>query len=90
MKYGIKIMCALVVLLSSWSLWAAPIDINTADAAAIAQAMVGIGDKKAADIVAYRKANGPFKSIEELANVKGVGQKMIENNRENIFVAAQQ
>ena len=39
---------------------------------------------KAAAIVAYRKTNGPFRSIDELANVKGIGTKTVEKNRTNL------
>ena len=39
---------------------------------------------KAAAIVAYRETNGPFRSIDELANVKGIGTKTVEKNRTNL------
>ena len=62
------------------------VNINTADAAAIESALVNIGMSKAEAIVAYRKANGAFKSADELVNVKGVGLKTIERNRDRIVV----
>ncbi|MCB1623168.1 MAG: helix-hairpin-helix domain-containing protein [Pseudomonadales bacterium] len=65
---------------------AEPVNLNTADAAALDQALVGIGAEKAKAIVAYRQQHGPFKSIDELALVKGVGPKMIERNRANMRV----
>lgn len=81
----LKALC--LSLLISASAWAADkVNINTADAAAIDAAMVNIGPSKAEAIVAYRKANGPFKSIEELAMVKGIGLKTIERNRDRIEV----
>ena len=61
--------------------FAGSVDINTADAETIAAAMNGIGLKKAEAIIAYRTQMGPFKSVEDLANVKGIGEKMIEKNR---------
>lgn len=62
------------------------VNINTADAATIERVMVNIGMSKAEAIVAYRKANGAFKSADELANVKGVGLKTVERNRDRIVV----
>ena len=64
------------------------VNINTADAEAIERVLVNIGASKAEAIVAYRKANGAFKSADELANVKGVGLKTIERNRDRIVVGA--
>ncbi len=61
-----------------------PVDINTADASAIATSLNGIGDAKARAIVDYREKNGPFKSADELVNVKGVGLKTVDKNRELI------
>ncbi|GGK11644.1 ComEA family DNA-binding protein [Luteimonas terricola] len=62
------------------------VNINTADAEAIERALVNIGLSKAEAIVAYRKANGAFKSADELVNVKGVGLKTVERNRDRIVV----
>ena len=62
------------------------VNINTADAATIERVMVNIGMSKAEAIVAHRKAHGAFKSVDELANVKGVGLKTVERNRDRIVV----
>lgn len=64
------------------------VNINTADAAAIERTLVNIGMSKAEAIVAYRQANGAFKSADELVNVKGVGLKTVERNRDRIVVGA--
>ncbi|RRN80434.1 MULTISPECIES: ComEA family DNA-binding protein [Pseudoxanthomonas] len=64
------------------------VDINTASAAQLEAVLVGIGPSKAEAIVAHRKANGPFKSVDELALVKGIGLKTIERNRDLITVGA--
>jgi comEA protein len=52
----------------------APVNINTATAAQI-QTLPGIGAKAAERIIEYRQKNGGFKKIEELMNVKGIGEK---------------
>lgn len=64
--------------------WAGPVDVNTADAKTLAKELDGIGMAKAQAIVEHRKANGPFKSAEDLARVKGIGQKTVEQNRANL------
>ncbi len=63
------------------------VDINTADAATLALALDGVGMAKAQEIVAYRELNGEFKSIEELAQVKGIGEATIAKNRDRIIIA---
>ena len=50
------------------------VNINTASAAEF-EALPGIGAKTAARIVEYRQKNGPFKKVEELMNVRGLGEK---------------
>jgi competence protein ComEA len=52
----------------------AAVNINTASVKEL-DALPGIGAKTAALIVEYRQKNGPFKKIEELMNVRGVGEK---------------
>jgi competence protein ComEA len=65
---------------------AGPVNINTADAKTIAKELKGIGLSRAQAIVAHREKNGPFKSADDLARVKGVGMKVVEQNRANIKV----
>jgi competence protein ComEA len=60
------------------------VNINTADAATIDAALLNIGRAKAEAIVAYRKAHGAFHTPEQLAQVKGIGLKTIEKNRDRI------
>lgn len=62
------------------------VNINTADAGAINQALINIGPSKAAAIVAYRKQHGAFRTPDQLAEVKGVGLKTVEKNRDRIVV----
>lgn len=62
------------------------VNINTADAATIDRVLVNVGPAKAQAIVDYRKANGAFRSAEQLAMVKGIGLKTVEKNRERIVL----
>lgn len=68
--------------------YAGPVNINTATAENLAANIKGVGKKKAEAIIAYREANGPFKSVEELAKVKGIGQKLLQKNRENLLISS--
>ena len=61
------------------------ININTADADAL-MSLPGIGEVKAAAIIAYRETYGPFTSVEALLNVKGIGQSTLEGLREHITI----
>jgi competence protein ComEA len=63
---------------------AEPVNINTADATALAKALNGIGPAKAKAIVSYRDKNGPFKSADQLGLVEGISQKLIDKNRADI------
>ncbi|MEO5566532.1 MAG: ComEA family DNA-binding protein [Luteimonas sp.] len=62
------------------------VNINTADAATIDTGLLNIGPAKAEAIVAYRKEHGAFKSPEQLAQVKGIGLKTVEKNRDRIVL----
>ncbi len=66
------------------ALAATPVNINTADAATIAEALDGVGMAKARAIVDYREAHGRFEEVADLANVKGIGQATLEHNRDAI------
>lgn len=62
----------------------AGVDINHAGAAEIAGALTGVGMSKAEAIVRYREQFGPFESVEELTEVKGIGAATLERNRARI------
>jgi competence protein ComEA len=64
----------------------AEININTANAELLADALNGVGSAKAEAIVAYRESNGKFLSIDDLALVKGIGAATVERNRSMITV----
>lgn len=63
---------------------AGPVNVNAADAKTLARELQGIGMAKAEAIISYREKNGPFKSADDLAKVKGVGKKLIEQNKSNL------
>jgi competence protein ComEA len=65
---------------------AGPVDINSADAKTLAEGLTGVGMSKAEAIVAYRAEHGPFANASELAQVNGIGDKLVERNRDNIVV----
>ena len=68
----------------------AQVDINHADARTLAEGLVGIGLVKAEAIIAYRSAHGPFKSVDELVRVHGVGAKTLDANRAAIVIVAEE
>ena len=76
----------LSAMLAGTALAAEKVDINSADAATLDRVLLNIGPAKAEAIVAHRKANGPFRSLEQLALVKGVGLKTVEKNRDRIVL----
>jgi len=95
--YPVKFLAALAALL--FALTAGPlqageethasavtatVNINTADAETLAVALQGVGLSRARDIVRYREQFGPFTTVEQLAEVKGIGAATLEKNRARI------
>jgi competence protein ComEA len=62
------------------------VDLNKADAATLQRELAGIGEAKAQQIIAYRDTNGPFASVDELLEVKGIGKALLDRNREKLEV----
>jgi competence protein ComEA len=75
-----------ITFVDSAVLAAEPVNVNTATAEEIAANLKGVGLSKAKLIVAYREANGSFLHVDELVNVKGIGIKTIDQNREMILL----
>jgi competence protein ComEA len=63
------------------------VNINSASATEIAT-LPGIGAKTAARIIEYRQKNGPFKKVEELMNVRGIGEKNFLKLKPQLAVGA--
>lgn len=65
------------------------VDINTASASELKSALkgTGVGDAKIKKIIEYREQNGGFKSVDELTEVKGIGDKTMEKLRERVTVS---
>lgn len=85
---NIKSLFALLAtaLFSIWAWAAQPVNINSADAEEIAESLKGVGMSKAEAIVNYRNENGEFTHIDELVNVKGIGIRTVDINREYIML----
>ncbi len=79
-----KIALFCLFALSLGALQAAPVNINKAEPEVIAESLTGIGEKKARAIVQWRKDHGPFKSADQLTEIKGIGPKTVEANRKDI------
>ena len=62
------------------------VNINTADAQTLAVALDGVGASRAKAIVEYRDAHGPFRSVDDLAQVKGIGERVVDANRAHLTV----
>lgn len=79
---------ALLVLAAARAI-AGPVNINTADAATLAAELTGVGAVIAAEIVRDRELNGRFANADALMRVKGVGERIVEMNRDNILTTDQ-
>jgi competence protein ComEA len=85
MKMWKSIGLALAALLPL-AVFAGPVNINTADAATLARELKGVGLARAQAIVEHRQKNGPFRSADDLTQVKGIGARVVDDNRANIRV----
>ncbi|MEY3659205.1 MAG: hypothetical protein RLZZ169_30 [Pseudomonadota bacterium] len=60
------------------------VNINEADAETLADVLVGVGASKARAIVKYREENGPFTTIDQLVDVNGIGESILNTNKEKM------
>lgn len=85
-SHAVKLLASLALL--PMLAWAGPVDLNKADAETLARELKGIGPARAEAIIAWREANGPFRSADDLVLVKGISERVLEDNRELIKVSA--
>ena len=85
MKFVRKAFPMTLGIIPLWA-FAGPVNINTADAVTISEELRGIGLSKAEAIVEYRDKHGPFRSPDDLSLVKGIGERTVEINRDDIRV----
>ena len=81
-----RLVCALGLGLAGINLAFAAVNINTATPADL-DGVKGIGPSKAQAIIDYRSKHGPFKSLDDLKNVKGFGEKSIAKLKGELSVA---
>ena len=86
MKLIHSFLLTLILALPVVGFSAETININTADKETLMAVIKGVGDKKAEAIIQYREKNGPFKSIDELSNVKGIDVGILEKNKDSLTI----
>ena len=85
MTRSLRILIALLFLLFSTGAFSSPpVNINTANAKTLASTLKGVGSVKAQAIVDYREKHGLFSSVGSLHSVKGIGETIVAENRENM------
>ncbi len=87
--FTISIMALMLIVSLSGMGFAADgqVDLNTSTAKELQQ-LPGIGKGLAKRIIDYRTANGPFKTIEDLLKVKGIGKKMFARMQDRLTVGS--
>ncbi len=86
----LKTIAITAITFFSFNAFAVPVDVNTADAQTLADSLKGIGLKKAQAIIDYREANGNFSAAMELTSVKGIGEKTVLKNQEDIALTKEE
>jgi competence protein ComEA len=81
----VAVLVSLVGVINADAADGKKININTASAEELMQ-LNGIGSSHAANIIAFREKNGPFKNPEDLINVPRIGQKTFEKNKDLIII----
>lgn len=82
-----KVVFTLLFALPVLCFSANPVDINAADLDTL-MTIKGVGEKRAAAIIEYRNKNGKFRSVDELSDVQGVSETLVEKNRDILSVSS--
>ena len=80
-----KLVMLMMLALSLNLAAAGPVNINSADKQTLMQ-VKGIGEKRADAIVLWREKNGPFKSVDQLTEIDGIGPSLVETNKDLLTV----
>ncbi len=83
----LKALLLAAVLVAAPAFAGHPVNVNTATVEQLAEALDGVGQSKAQAIVEYREQHGAFQHADELVNVKGIGLRTVDRNRDFIRVA---
>ncbi len=75
-------------LTTSSPIWAAKVNINKANAAALQENLTGIGPVKAQAIIDYRRKHGAFKRLDDLTSVPGIGETTLRNIRRDLSLGS--
>ena len=86
MKFLRNFLLTCLLITSPFALMAANIDINNANADFMAKHLKGVGLKKAEAIVVYRTKHGKFKKLDDLLQVRGIGKKILLDNKSNLVL----
>ena len=84
-----KTLLTTLVLIPSLLFAGEMININTAGKESL-MSIKGVGEKRAEAIITWREKNGPFKSVDDLAGVGGIGKAIVDANRDSLTVAPKQ
>lgn len=86
MEFIKKIIFICMIALPCYLQAADKVNINTADKETLMTVIKGVGEKRAEAIIAWREQHGPFKTVDELADVSGVGQSIVDKNRDTLSI----
>ncbi len=81
-----NVVLSFLLALPLFCIAASPVDINTADVETL-MSVKGIGEKRAAAIIDYREQHGLFNSVDDLVDVKGISETLIEKSRSSLKVS---
>lgn len=79
-----SLVLSLLLASPAWAL----VDVNTATRSEL-ESLKGIGPTKAQAIIEYRHKNGPFKRLEDLEKVKGIGNTTVDKLRGKLTVSTE-